>query len=131
MGVISADGAAQAKQRLGARTPLITLIDTPAAGPSHSAAYLKALATDLKALRPSEVHLALPATLSSAAAAEVAASLASLGPTHIALTHADETARPGAPIELALSAGRPLSYVCSREGATPADPGALAQQLLP
>lgn len=131
IGVIAADGAAQAKQRLGARKPLITLIDTPAAGPSHSAAHVKSLATDLKALKPTEVHLALPATLSSAAAAEVAAALAALGPTHVALTHADETSRPGAPIELALNAGRPVSYVCSRDGAAPADPGALAQQLLP
>jgi hypothetical protein len=61
----------------------------------------------------------------------VAAALVTLAPTHVALTHADETARPGAPLELALSAGRPLSYVCSREGVTPADPAALAQQLLP
>ncbi|MEA2249667.1 MAG: flagellar biosynthesis protein FlhF [Solirubrobacteraceae bacterium] len=129
--VLAADDATQAKQRLGARQPLVTLIDTPAAGPSHGAAYVKALATDLRALDPSEIHLALPATLSSAAAAEVAAALATLAPTHVALTHADETARPGAPLELALSAGRPLSYVCSREGATPADPAALAQQLLP
>ena len=131
IGVISADDALQAKQRLGARKPLVTLIDTPAAGASTTAANVKKLAADLKALKPSEVHLALPATLSSAAAAEVAAALASLGPTHIALTHTDETARPGAPLELALNAGRPVSYVCSREGAAPADPGALAQQLLP
>jgi flagellar biosynthesis GTPase FlhF len=129
--VIAADDAAQAAQRLGARSPLITLIDTPATGPSHSAQHIKALAADLKALAPGEVHLALPATLSSAAAGEVAAALATLGPTHVALTHADETARPGAPLELALAAGRPLSYVCTREGATPADPAALALQLLP
>ncbi len=131
VGVLAADDAAQAKQRLGARQPLVTLIDTPAAGPSHSAAHVKALAADLRALAPSEIHLALPATLSSAAAAEVAVALASIAPTHVVLTHADETARPGAPLELALSANRPLSYVCSREGATPADPAALAQQLLP
>ncbi len=91
---------------------------------------MKALAADLKALG-AEVHLALPATLSSAAAGELAAALAPLAPTHVALTHADETARPGAPLELALAAGRPLSYVCARDGATPADPAALASQLLP
>ena len=60
IGVISADDAAQAKQRLGARKPLITLIDTPAAGASTTAANVKKLATDLRALKPSEVHLALP-----------------------------------------------------------------------
>jgi flagellar biosynthesis GTPase FlhF len=131
VGVIAADDGAQALQVLGARRPLVTLIDTPATGPSHGAPHVKALAADLKALGATEVHLALPATLSSAAAGEVTAALAPLAPTHIALTHADETARPGAPLELALSAGRPLSYVCGREGASPADPAALAQQLLP
>jgi flagellar biosynthesis GTPase FlhF len=129
--VIQADDAAQARTRLGLRTPLVTLVDTPAAGPSHAVAHLKALAADLKALGATEVHLALPATLSAAAAGEVAAALAPLGPTHVALTHTDETARPGAPLELALAAGRPLSYVCAREGAEPADPATLAQQLLP
>jgi flagellar biosynthesis GTPase FlhF len=128
--VISAADAAQAKERLGAREPLVTLIDTPTAGPSSPAAHVKTLAADLKALG-AEVHLALPATLSAAAAGELAAALAPLAPTHVALTHADETARPGAPLELALAANRPLSYVCSREGATPADPAALASQLLP
>jgi flagellar biosynthesis GTPase FlhF len=111
--------------------PLVTLIDTPATGPSHDAPHIKALAADLKGLGATEVHLALPATLSSAAAGEVAAALAPLAPTHVALTHVDETARPGAPLELALHAGRPLSYVCARDGASPADSAALAQQLLP
>ncbi len=122
--------AQQVAQLLGAREPLITLIDTPATGPSAKAADVKALAADLKALG-AEVHMALPATISAAAAGEVAAALAPLNPSHVALTHTDETSRPGAPLELALAAGRPLSYVCSREGASPADPGALAAQLLP
>jgi flagellar biosynthesis GTPase FlhF len=130
VGVISASGAEQAIERLGAREPLITLIDTPATGPSAKAADVKALAADLKALG-AEVHMALPATISAAAAGEVAAALAPLNPSHVALTHTDETSRPGAPLELALAAGRPLSYVCSREGASPADPAALAAQLLP
>jgi flagellar biosynthesis GTPase FlhF len=129
--VIAADDAEQARTRLGQRTPLLTLIDTPSTGSSHPAAHIRALAADLKALGAGEVHLALPATLSAPAAGEVAAALAPLGPTHVALTHTDETARPGAPLELALAAGRPLSYVCAREGAEPADPATLAQQLLP
>jgi flagellar biosynthesis GTPase FlhF len=129
--VIQADDAASARKRLGLRTPLITLIDTPAAGPSSSATQIRALAADLKALGADEIHLALPATLSASAAGELAAALAPAGPTHVALTHTDETARPGAPVELALAAGRPLSYVCSREAAEPVDPASLAQQLLP
>ena len=106
VGVISASGAEQAIERLGAREPLITLIDTPATGPSAKAADVKALAADLKALG-AEVHMALPATISAAAAGEVAAALAPLNPSHVALTHTDETSRPGAPLELALAAGRP------------------------
>ena len=130
IGVIAAADAVQAKERLERRQPLMTLIDTPATGPSTPAAEVKALAGDLRALG-AEVHLALPATLSAAAAGELAAALAPLAPTHVALTHSDETSRPGAPLELALAAGRPLSYVCSRDGATPADAASLAAQLLP
>jgi flagellar biosynthesis GTPase FlhF len=131
VGVIAAEDAETALRRLGQRSPLITLIDTPATGPSHPAAHVKALAADLKALGATEIHLALPATLSAPAAGEVAAALMALAPTHVALTHTDETGRPGAPLELAMATGRPVSYVCAREGAEPADPGALAQQLLP
>ena len=99
------------------RDPLITLIDTPAAGPSTTAAEIKALAADLKALG-AEVHLALPATLSAAAADEVAAALAPLGADATSRSRTrTRPSRPGAPLELALAAGRPLSYVCSRDGA--------------
>ncbi len=72
VGVIAAADAEQAIERLGAREPLITLIDTPATGPSTKPADVKALAADLKALG-AEVHMALPATISSVAAGEVAA----------------------------------------------------------
>ena len=77
------------------------------------------------------MHLALPATLSAAAADELASALAPLGITHIALTHADQTARPGAPVEQAITGRRALSYVCTREEIAPADAHDLAKQLLP
>ena len=98
--VIAASDAAQAARRLRHREPLVTLIDTPALG-SGDARAAAALAPELRALGATEVHLALPATVSAAAADEVAAALAPLGLTHVALTHADQTARPGAPVELA------------------------------
>ncbi len=44
IGVITAQDAAQAKERLAARQPVMTLIDTPAAGSSTPAAEIKALA---------------------------------------------------------------------------------------
>ena len=80
------------------------------------------IADDLRTLGVDEVHLALPATLSAAAADELAAALAPLGITHVALTHADQTARPGAPVELAVSGRRALSYVCSRDAIEPRRP---------
>jgi flagellar biosynthesis protein FlhF len=119
-----------AKQRLDGSSPLLTLIDTPAASPAD-AAGVAALAGQLKALGATEVHLALPATLSAQAGEELAAAMRPLGLTHLALTRADETTRPGAVVELAIALRRPLSYRCAYDGATPLDPGSLAQTLLP
>jgi flagellar biosynthesis GTPase FlhF len=119
-----------AKKRLDASSPLLTLIDTPAASPAD-AAGVAALASQLKALGATEVHLALPATLSAQAGEELAAAMRPLGLTHLALTRADETSRPGAVVELAIALRRPLSYRCAYDGAAPLDPGSLAQTLLP
>jgi flagellar biosynthesis GTPase FlhF len=129
--VIQAKDGEQAKKRLGAARPLLTLIDTPAVGLSSTPGEIKGLAAELRLLEVTEVHLALPATLSAAAADELSEALAPLGATHVVLSHADETKRPGAPIELALKAGHPLSYICTRAGVSPADPAELAAQLLP
>jgi flagellar biosynthesis protein FlhF len=119
-----------AKKRLDASSPLLTLIDTPAASPADVAG-VAALAAELRALGANEVHLALPATLSAQAGEELAAAMRPLGLTHLALTRADETSRPGAVVELAIALRRPLSYRCAYDGAAPLDPGSLAQTLLP
>jgi flagellar biosynthesis GTPase FlhF len=128
--VIAADDAQQAAQRLARREATLTIVDAPAAGPADRAAVAR-IAGDLQTLGVTEVHLALPATLSAAAADELAAALAPLGITHVALTHADQTTRPGAPVELAVTGRRALSYVCSRDAIAPVDPDELAKQLLP
>ena len=128
--VIAADDAQQARRRLARRQASLTIVDAPAAGPADRAAVAR-IAEDLRTLGVTEVHLALPATLSAAAAEELAAALAPLGVTHIALTHADQTARPGAPVELAVLRRRALSYLCTRAEIAPADPDNLAKQLLP
>jgi flagellar biosynthesis GTPase FlhF len=52
-------------------------------------------------------------------------------PTHVALSHTDQTARPGAVVELAISSRLPVSYLSTREGVGPADAADLAQRLLP
>ena len=128
--VIAAADAEQAARRLARREATLTIVDAPAAGPADKAAVAQIVA-DLRTLGTSEIHLTLPATLSAAAADELASALAPLGITHIALTHADQTTRPGAPVELAVSGRRALSYVCSRDAIEPVDPDALAKQLLP
>ena len=120
----------QAAKRLKRRKPALTIVDAPAAGPADREATAR-LAQDLRTLGVDEVHLALPATLSAAAAAELSRALAPLGITHVALTHADQTAHPGAAVELAMTSRRALSYVCTRSEICPADPAALAKQLLP
>jgi flagellar biosynthesis GTPase FlhF len=112
------------------REATLTIVDAPSAGPADRAAVAQ-LAGELRTLGVDEIHLTLPATLSAAAADELASALAPLGITHIALTHADQTTHPGAPVELAVSGRRALSYVCSRDAIEPADPDALAKQLLP
>jgi flagellar biosynthesis GTPase FlhF len=128
--VIAATDAAQAARRLRHREPLVTLVDTPALGAGATRAAAK-LAPELRALGCTEVHLALPATVSAAAADEIAAALAPLGLTHLALTHSDQTARPGAPVELAIRTRRPLSYVATRDEVAPADAATIASGLLP
>jgi flagellar biosynthesis GTPase FlhF len=128
--VIAGADAEEAARRLARRPAALTIVDAPSSGPADRAAVAQ-LAADLRTLGVTEVHLALPATLSAGAADELASALAPLGITHVALTHADQTARPGAPVELAVSGRRALSYVCSRDAIAPADPDALAKQLLP
>jgi flagellar biosynthesis GTPase FlhF len=128
--VVAAADAEQAARRLARREATLTIVDAPAAGPADKAAVAQ-IAADLRTLGVNEVHLTLPATLSAAAADELASALAPLGITHVALTHADQTTRPGAPVELAVSGRRALSYVCSRDAIEPVDPDALAKQLLP
>ena len=128
--VIAADTAEQAARRLAGREVGLTIVDTPAAGLADRAAVAR-IAEDLRTLGVDEVHLALPATLSAAAADELAGALAPLGITHVALTHADQTARPGAAVELAVNGRKALSYVSTREEIAPLDPDAVAKQLLP
>jgi flagellar biosynthesis GTPase FlhF len=125
--VIATPDAVSVCDQLAAWQPDLTLIDAPSVRPAEAAA----LAAELRTLGATEVHLAVPATLSGAAGAELADKLAPARPTHLTLTHADETERPGAAVELALSRGLPVSYVSTREGVQPAEAAGLAETLLP
>jgi flagellar biosynthesis GTPase FlhF len=128
--VIAAADATEAKRRLGRRDAGIVFIDTPPIGLGDRQTAVS-VSAELRALEADEVHFALPATLSAGAADEQYGALAPLAVTDLALTHADGTTRPGAPIELAITAHRPISYFCTRDGVDPADPADLAQRLLP
>ena len=108
----------------------MVIVDTPPVS-VRDRAGIDALAADLAALELHEVHLALPATLSAAAAAELARALSDVGLTHVALTKMDETEHPGAPVGFCITSGGPLSYLCERDEIVPADASALAQRLLP
>lgn len=131
--VVAAGDAEQASRRIGRRNPLLTLIDAPAVkvGDRAAAATIGALAAELRALGAGEVHLTLPATLSAAAGEELAEAVRPLGARHLALAHADQTARPGAAVELAVGRRFSLSYLCTGDGVELADPDAIARQLLP
>jgi flagellar biosynthesis GTPase FlhF len=128
--VVAAANAEQASRRISRGDANLVLIDTPPAGPGDRDA-VDVLSSDLSALDVGEVHVTLPAILSAAAAGEQAAALAPLNPTHVALSHTDQTARPGAVVELAIASRWPVSYLSTRAGVEPADAADLALRLLP
>jgi flagellar biosynthesis GTPase FlhF len=105
----------------------LTVVDAPATG-VRDADGVRALARRLRGLK-AEVHLAVPATMSAAAAADLAGALAPLKPTHLLLTHADETSHPGAVVAHAIAASLPLSYVSGATALVPADAADLAKRL--
>jgi flagellar biosynthesis GTPase FlhF len=107
----------------------LTVVDAPATGVRDTEG-VRALAGRLEGLG-AEVHLAVPATMSAAAARDLAGALAPLGPTHVLLTHADETDHPGAVVAHAIDTGRPLSYVAGAQDLRPADGADLAKRLCP
>jgi flagellar biosynthesis GTPase FlhF len=111
----------------------IVVVDTPAVRPQDERA-VASLADELMKMLY-EIHLTLPATVSTASARELVADLAPLGISRIALTHLDETSHIGGAVEVAIRGGKPFSYVGSgtgvSEGLEPAEPDALAALVLP
>jgi flagellar biosynthesis GTPase FlhF len=126
---VASDGE-EARRAIDAAPGAMAIVDTPSFSPRDTA-QVAALAADLAALAPDEVHLAVPATVSAAAATELAQALEDVGLTHVALTRTDETEHPGAPVGFCIATRGPLSYLCERDLIAPADPVALAQRLLP
>ena len=106
------------------------LVDTPAV-PARAGAERDALVADLRRLGLDEVHFALPATLAGEVAREMLAAARDLGADRIAVTHSDATARLGMPVELAVEAGLPISYLADSVTVRPAAAEDLAFALLP
>jgi flagellar biosynthesis protein FlhF len=90
-----------------------------------------AFAADLRRLGLDEVHFALPATLAGEVAREMLAAARGVGAERIAVTHSDATARLGMPVELAVEAGLPISYLADSVTVRPAAAEDLAFALLP
>lgn len=112
----------------------LVVIDTEAVTPNDPAA-LQALAGELQPLALDAVFLALPATLSAAAARALLAQFAPLRPTALVITHADETDQLGVAIELSAVASIPLAYIHAGKdpctAMTAVDPQALAARIIP
>jgi flagellar biosynthesis GTPase FlhF len=120
----------EARARIaGAREHALIVIDTPTVSPS-SPDEVARLAEDLERIGVYELHLTLPATVGEHAAADMLRGLEPLGVSRIVLTHADETGHIGPAVGLAISSGRPFSYISSGTsvdgGLLPVNPHALA-----
>jgi len=110
----------------------MTFIDTPAVSPA-AAGEVRALAAVLRRLGRPEVHVTVPATLSSGAVRTLLDGFAALRPSAIVLTHLDEVAHAGPVIDEAIARGIAISYTSdgsAADGLRPADPTALAARVL-
>ena len=130
--VVDGPDPARARMRQMADDAIV-VVDTPAVRPQDERG-VAALADELMKMLY-EIHLTLPATVSTASARELVADLAPLGISRICLTHLDETSHIGGAVEVAIRGGKPFSYVGSgtgvAEGLEPAEPDALAALVLP
>lgn len=109
------------------------VLDTPAISP-RQVAEVRALGRRLHALGVDDVHLCVPATLGARVAHDLLEAAAPLKPTALTVTHADETERLGAAVQLAVDSGLPVSYVSEAgpagRGLRAGDPVELAKRLI-
>ncbi len=117
-----------------ARDEGLAVIDTPPLS-SADRAGVRELAGVLGELKPERVLVALPATLSASAAAQLLAALEPLGADAVVLTHAQETDQIGVAVEAACRFGLAPEYMLDRARSggwrlTRVDPTGLAARLL-
>ncbi|MGK2936442.1 MAG: hypothetical protein ACSLFR_01355, partial [Solirubrobacteraceae bacterium] len=116
---------------------MTVIVDTPSISP-RNAAEIKALGRRLRRMGVEDVHLCIPATLGLEVARDVLAATATLKPTALTITHADETERVGAAIQLAIDAALPVGYInfgpthpgSTGRGLRAADPVELARAII-
>jgi flagellar biosynthesis protein FlhF len=127
-------GAEGAGRVAALRGDHLVIVDTPGVSP-RSTGELHALGTELDALAPDELHLAVPATIGPAAAQELVGGVRELGVGALVLTHTDETEMLGTGIGLAVDSGLPLSFLARGQaveaGLQPASATELAHDLVP
>ena len=126
--------ADEARERIAALgDDAVVVVDTPAVNP-HSPEQIDALALELGRFLY-EVHLTLPAAISTPAAQELVAELGPLGVSRFVLTHLDATSHIGGAVELAIRNAKPFSFTSQGtsmpEGLEPADPHRIASLILP
>ena len=90
----------------------LTLIDTPGVTP-RDAAGIKSVGELLRAARPAEIHLVLPASMKIEDAMAVVRACAPLEVTHLAFTKLDETTTYGSVLSVAIQSKLPLSYLAT------------------
>jgi flagellar biosynthesis GTPase FlhF len=119
---------------VSAREQGLLLLDTPPLSPADRPA-IRRLTALLGELQPDRIVIALPATLSAKAAAQLLEALAPLGASAIAITHADETDQLGIAVEAACQFGLAPEYIVDRGRGRSRllriDPTYLADRLLP
>jgi flagellar biosynthesis GTPase FlhF len=126
--------ADEARDRIaGLGDDAVVVVDTPAVNPQRPE-QIDALAAELGRFLY-EVHLTLPAAISTPAAQELVAELEPLGVSRFVLTHLDTTSHIGGAVELAIRNSKPFSFTSEGttmpEGLVPADPHAIASLILP
>jgi len=102
-----------------AGAPDVLLVDTPGIGLRDTARFAR-LAALLRAARPDEVHLVLPASLNPTCQQRMADAFRPLGISRLALTHLDDAAGLGVVLNAAERVSCELSYLADGQR-VPAD----------
>jgi flagellar biosynthesis GTPase FlhF len=131
---IAIDTARAVRTLRKVRSKGLLVVDTPPLSVGDRSGIRK-LAGLLGALEPERVVVALPATLSAVAAAQLLAALRPLGANALAITHADETDQLGVAVEAACGFGLAPEYLLDRSRAgvrrlSRIDPSSVAARLM-